>query len=176
MTKYTAHGAIFSPDRTYRYTLWRVWGEGPFVHFILLNPSTANEIDNDPTVERCERRARRWGYGGMHLTNIFAYRSTSPWTLYKMYDPIGPDNNKSIIKAMAESSCTICGWGTHGKLLNRHDSVKELIKFYIVYALRVNKNGIPTHPLYLSYKLEPFPIFNNTKPWNSPIKKVVEFD
>jgi hypothetical protein len=93
-----------------------------------------------------------------------------------MYDPVGPNNDNSILAAMANSACTICGWGTHGKLLDRHDTVKELIKHYIVYALRVNKNGIPSHPLYLKYDLAPFPIFNNKKPWTSPIKKVVEFD
>ena len=176
MPKYTANGAVFSPDRTYRYTLWRVWGEGPFMHFILLNPSTANENNNDPTVERCERRARRWGFGGMNLTNIFAYRSTSPWTLYKIKDPVGPENDKYILQAVKVSNRTICGWGGHGKHLDRHNKVKELVKASVVYALRINKSGIPSHPLYLNYNLEPFPIFNNTKPWKSLIKKVEEFE
>lgn len=176
MNKYLDSGARFSPSREYRYTLWRWWDKGPCVNFILLNPSTADENNNDPTVERCERRARGWGFGGMTVINIFAYRSTSPWTLYKMYAPIGPDNDECIVAATHISACTICGWGEHGTLLGRHDKVKELVKDSVVYALKVNKSGIPSHPLYLNYDLEPFPIFNNKKPWTSPIKKVEEFD
>ena len=176
MSKYIANGAVFSEDRTYRYTLWRKWGEGPVVHFVLLNPSTANEIDNDPTVERCERRARKWGFGGMNLTNVFAYRSTSPWELYKYYEPIGQPNSGYIYETAKRSNCTICGWGEHGRYKARHETMRALLGDFPVYALKVNKSGIPSHPLYLNYDLEPFPIFNNKKPWTSPIKKVAEFD
>jgi hypothetical protein len=174
---YLDNGAIFSPGRAYRYKLWRRWSAGPVVHFIMLNPSTADEKKNDPTVERCERRARQWGYGGLIVTNIFAYRSTSPWALYKIPDPIGTDNDYHILSSTTKTEHTICGWGEHGKLMNRHEKVKTLLGYVRVYALKLNKDGIPTHPLYLNYKLEPIPIFGNDKQWKRPVeaKKLMEF-
>ena len=71
--------AIYSDCERYRYSLTRVWDEtGGKVHFVMLNPSTATEVQNDPTVERCERRARALGYGAFRVTNIFAWRDTDP--------------------------------------------------------------------------------------------------
>jgi len=149
--------------------LWRNWSNKELpVHFIMLNPSTADETRNDPTVERCEQRARMWGYGGLIVTNVFAYRSTDPGVLKTMFDPIGLDNNNSIISAIEHSACTVCGWGENGKLLHRHDDIKELLKDKLLYALKVNKSGIPAHPLYLSYKLTPIPFLNNTIEWVRP--------
>jgi hypothetical protein len=74
---------VFSPDRKHRYPLWREWQdifsqEFRFVNFICLNPSTATETIDDPTIKRCMRFSRRWGYDGMCVTNIFAYRATNP--------------------------------------------------------------------------------------------------
>jgi hypothetical protein len=73
-----ARGAAFSACRRYRYRLWRMWDRRPHCCFVMLNPSTADELANDPTVERCERRARAWGYGGLEVANVFAWRSTDP--------------------------------------------------------------------------------------------------
>lgn len=70
---------IFSPCREYRYTLYREWMPGDkVVQFIGLNPSTADEVKNDPTVTRCINYAKAWGYTGMYMTNIFAFRETDP--------------------------------------------------------------------------------------------------
>jgi hypothetical protein len=170
---YISNGAIFSPDRDYRYILWRRWSKGKTINFILLNPSTADEKNNDPTVERCEQRARMWGYGELVVTNIFAYRSTNPKVLSKMHDPVGPDNDKSIFDSAVNSNCTICGWGEHGKLLNRGNVVKKLLCCVKLYALRINKSGIPSHPLYLSYKLKPISFTaNGVMEWVSPMLEV----
>jgi hypothetical protein len=171
MEEFKGNGAIFSPDRTYRYLLWRVWNESPPIHFIMLNPSTADETKNDPTVERCERRAREWGYGGVIVTNIFAYCSTNPKKLSEVKDPVGPDNDGSILTAATLASCTICGWGEHGKLLNRGREVEELLNDFLTYALKINQEGYPSHPLYLGYELEPIPYPEDKPKWKRPKRK-----
>jgi hypothetical protein len=92
-------GARFSIDRRYRYALWRVWDRGRGAcNFLLLNPSTADEATNDPTSVRCERRARRWGFGGLIVTNLFAPCATDPAGLRRVADPIGPENDAAILE------------------------------------------------------------------------------
>ena len=91
--------AIYSDCESYRYSLTRVWDEtGGKVHFVMLNPSTATEVQNDPTVERCERRARALGYGAFRVTNIFAWRDTDPKQMRVARDPIGPANDAAILE------------------------------------------------------------------------------
>jgi len=109
--------AVFSPCRRYRYHLSQIWDvTKPTVSWLLLNPSTADEVQNDPTVERCERRARMWGYGGSEVFNIFAYRATDPADMRAQKDPIGPDNDFWVREFARKSSrgIGICGWGEHG--------------------------------------------------------------
>lgn len=91
MSLFEQSGAAFSPCRRYRYRLWRTWGDAAPAVFVMLNPSTADEIENDPTVERCERRARAMGFGGLRVANIFSLRSTDPTALYTSDDPVGPE-------------------------------------------------------------------------------------
>src|SRR5918998_3116048 len=86
--------ARFSPDRRYRYELWRRWGDGPALcNFLLLNPSTADERADDPTVARCVRRARAWGLDALVVTNLFSIRATDPRARRGVEDPVGPDND-----------------------------------------------------------------------------------
>ena len=154
MKKIIHSDAYFSKDRIYRYALWRTWDNSlPKVLFIGLNPSTANEIQDDPTNRRCKRYAYDWGYGGYIMSNIFGYRSTNPQKLYKIKDPIGPDNNFWLKKLQKETVLTIGAWGNHGKLFNRGREVINLINN--LYCLRITKEGQPTHPLYLPSKLKP---------------------
>jgi hypothetical protein len=154
--------AIFDPTRNYRYRLTRVWDAyKPVLAFCMLNPSTADAFKNDPTVERCERRAHMWGYGSLIVVNAFAWRSTDPAGLHMPVDPVGPRNYEHILAALKRSQMFICGWGTHGKLYNVGPSlVNKLKRFYPgrAHALRVNADGSPAHPLYLPYSAEPVPL------------------
>lgn len=148
--------ALFSPYRVYRYRLSRAWGDAPPLVFLMLNPSTANETDNDPTVERCERRARAGGYGGLEVVNIFALRSTDPRALYSHPDPIGPENDQHILDA-CRLGTVVCGWGQHGNLGQRGARIREMLERKGVqpHVLRLNGDGSPTHPLYVPYRLVP---------------------
>lgn len=154
-------GARFSPCGRYRYTLWRTWDtKRPAATFCMLNPSTADEMENDPTVERCQRRVHGLGYGGLRVANIFAYRSTDPRALYAIEDPVGPDNDAAILEMVKGSGLVICGWGGHGKLLGRGHRVLRLLLDVGVEAncLAQNTDGQPGHPLYLAYGVQPRPV------------------
>tara|TARA_B000000609_G_C24097462_1_gene306402 strand:+ start:85 stop:597 length:513 start_codon:yes stop_codon:yes gene_type:complete len=154
----TKSDAVFCKDRIYRYGLWRIWNEKlPKVLFIGLNPSTATETKNDPTIRRCIRYARDWGYGGYIMGNIFAYRSTDPKLMKKADDPVGPQNNTWLIKLNKEADLTIAAWGNHGEFKNRYKEVIKLIPN--LHCLKITKNGNPSHPLYLPQSLKPI-IFN----------------
>lgn len=147
---------LFSPDRVYRYTLHRRWGEGDrAVQFIGLNPSTADEVANDPTVRRCINYARAWGFDRMVMTNLFAFRATDPKVMKAFSRPVGGNNDKILFDAAKQSAMTVCCWGTHGKHLIRDYAVKFLLRRFDVHYLKLTKDGHPQHPLYLRKDLEP---------------------
>lgn len=155
------HGwAAFSECRGYRYALGRAWEAGPLVMFLMLNPSTADAFANDPTIERCQRRARAWGYGGLLVGNIFALRSTDPKALYAEPDPGGPENDRAIMALAAMGETVICGWGAHGELGNRGRRVLSMLQGAGItpQALRMTKSGQPGHPLYIGYSVQPQPL------------------
>lgn len=147
--------AVFSECRAYRYSLTRRWRNGPLQTWIMLNPSTADEVVNDPTVERCQRRATSWGFGGIEVVNIFALRSTDPKVLRGHDDPIGVDNNAYILAAAMRSNMIVCGWGAHGTLQDRGKAVADLLKGYELNVLALTKAGQPRHPLYIGYDVRP---------------------
>ena len=148
--------ASYSDCELYRYSLKRVWQpDKKKVTFVLLNPSTATEQKNDPTVERCERRARTLGFGAFLVCNIFAWRDTKPKTMKLSIDPIGPNNDKAISDGCKWADTVICAWGTHGSHLNRGSKVLALIGKKNLYHLGLTKDGSPKHPLYISYKQKP---------------------
>ncbi len=155
-----ASRAVYSPCERYRYSLQRIWApaEGR-VAFVMLNPSTATELSNDPTVERCERRARALGYGAFWVANIFAWRDTDPKALRAAADPVGPQNDAAIVEACAWADRVICAWGTHGAFLDRGAHVARLIRGTGVapWHLGLSKAGHPKHPLYLPYTQTPEP-------------------
>ena len=147
---------IFSTDRVYRYTLVREIGDSDkTLFFLCLNPSTADEIKNDPTVTRCIGYARDWGFGRLLVGNIFAIRSTDPKLLYKTDDPVGSENDKWIKKMAEHSDLTVGAWGNHGQLNSRSAQINKLITD--INCLKITKLGEPSHPLYLSKKLKPIP-------------------
>jgi len=150
--------ARFSGDRVYRYTLDIEFDSGIGVlNFIMLNPSTADEFKNDPTVERCERRARAWGYRWLTVTNLFAFRSTDPRAMKAAVDPVGPENDAAILDAARTSDLVIAAWGNHGIHRGRAGTVCQSLRSQHVRlrCLRVASTGQPCHPLYLPYELEP---------------------
>jgi len=151
-------GATFSPCKQYRYRLWRVWDhDKPRLLFCMLNPSTADEAVNDPTVERCERRARAMGYGGLEVVNIFAYRATDPRVMKAQDDPVGPDNDTYLVMAAQQAGMIVCGWGTHGGHLNRGLLVARMLhqRGFKLHCLTITKGGQPGHPLYIGYDVQP---------------------
>jgi hypothetical protein len=151
-------GAIFSDCLLYRYRLWRYWDRTkPHLVFLMLNPSTADELKNDPTVERCEVRARTMGFGGLEVVNIFAYRATDPGQMLSQKDPIGPDNNQAILDAIKGSGMVVCAWGNHGGHLNRGKEVATMLREYKIplYCLKTSQGGHPGHPLYIGYGVKP---------------------
>ena len=150
--------AIYSDCEKYRYSLTRIWQpEGKKVFFVMLNPSTATEVQNDPTVERCERRARTLGFGSFRVANIFAWRDTDPRKMRAAVDPVGPANDATIAQGCVWADQTICAWGTHGEHLNRGAQVEILMRGtnQPLYQLGISKAGHPKHPLYIAYAVQP---------------------
>jgi hypothetical protein len=150
--------AEYSDCETYRYTLTRVWdGGGPRAAFVMLNPSTATEVQNDPTVERCERRARALGFGAFRVLNIFAYRATDPRVMRAAADPVGPGNDAAILAALPWADRVICAWGTHGAHLDRGAQVAAMLRAAgaPLWHLGLSKAGHPKHPLYIGYEVQP---------------------
>jgi hypothetical protein len=146
--------AEFSEDKKYRYYLLRGWAVGGnTVVFIGLNPSTADEQYDDPTVRRCIGFARRWGFSEMVMLNIFAFRSTDPFALEKEKDPVGPKNDLFLREFCKEADLVVFAWGTHGDLKWRgiHTAymIKQTISHDKIRCLGINSDQSPKHPLYL---------------------------
>ena len=150
--------AIYSDCEKYRYALTREWDEaGKKVLFVMLNPSTATEVQNDPTVERCERRARALGFGAFRVTNIFAWRDTDPRNMRAASDPTGPANDATILAGVDWADTVVAAWGTHGAHLGRGPFVTEMLRKsgQPLHSLGLTKDGHPKHPLYISYSQQP---------------------
>lgn len=140
--------AIFSPCGNYRYRLTRIWDEGyPMAMCIGLNPSTADATSNDPTIRRTIDFVRSWGFGGMHMLNLFAARQTYPNDLFRMKDPVGTDNNAWLQVSLSETTCVIGMWGNHGLAFDRAAQVRHFLGE--IWCLGITKKGQPLHPLYV---------------------------
>ena len=149
--------AVFSPCREYRYVLSRTWlGFGRCV-FVMLNPSTATEAQDDPTIRRCIDYAKRWGYGSLYVLNIFALRSTDPRNLYNHPDPVGPDNERHFRAVLEKAALAVCAWGNNGAYMDMDRRAMAWIRRAGLTPryLKLTKAGQPAHPLYLSRKLDP---------------------
>jgi len=133
--------------RHYRYALWRRWGSGPQVLFVMLNPSTADEKTDDPTVRRCIGFAKAWGFGSLAIGNLFAFRTSSPAALFACTDPVGPENDGWLSRLHEESPLTIAAWGNNGRLLGRSSAVTSILTGLHILGLTVL--GEPRHPLYV---------------------------
>lgn len=149
---------IFSDCRKWRYTLWReftpahpiIYPPKDFVAFIGLNPSTADEKQDDPTIRRCIVFAKDWGFSAMCMTNIFAWRDTLPANMKKSAEPIGERNDELLLKVLQKAKLVVAAWGTHGSHLNRSAKVRIMLKNIAVElkCFGVGVDGEPFHPLY----------------------------
>lgn len=141
----------------YRYGLWRKWSDGPQVLFIMLNPSTADATQDDPTIRRCVAFAKSWGFGSLAVGNLFAYRTTDPAVLAKFPCPIGELNDEWLSRLRYESQLHIAAWGAHGSLYGRSAHVRWLFNSLgaNLQVLAMTKLGEPAHPLYLPGDLRP---------------------
>lgn len=152
-----ASEAVYSDCERYRYALTRVWAPGCRLLVVMLNPSTATETANDPTVERCERRARAMGFGGFRVVNLFAFRATDPRALRAVADPVGPDNDAALGAGAVWADAILCGWGGHGALLGRDRAVAATLRAQTrpLWHLGLTRQGQPKHPLYIGYDQQP---------------------
>lgn len=177
-------GAIFSPCRKWRYRLWRTWDTLlPSIVFCMMNPSTADEIVNDATIERQVRRVMKWNetggiylgpskpddplghkrhvFGRVEIVNVCALRETDSRQLKvharKGIDIVGPENDRHILEAAKQARMIVCGWGlpvrARGREVMRMFATNHLQSK--VYALTVTQDGTPGHPLYTGYDVMP---------------------
>lgn len=158
--------ATYSDCRKYRYTLRRSLSRADgHVVWILLNPSTATEEVNDPTVAKCCGYTQRAGYGMAIVVNLFALRSTDPKALKTSFaqgiSPIGHENDRTIVEAAISASMVICGWGRYGDLWNRGRYVTNLLLHNgltdKLHYLKLLGDNTPGHPLYIKNSLIPQP-------------------
>lgn len=146
---------IISPDRQYRYTLWREWDiyNSSYIMFIGLNPSTADETNDDPTIRRCIGFAKEWGYGAVCMTNLFAFRATDPRAMKAALAPIGPENDRWIVECAKSAAFSVAAWGANGGFLGRSEHVLKIVPG--VVCLGKTKDGYPRHPLYIPKSAKP---------------------
>jgi len=159
-------GAVLSDCGQYRYALWRSWDKSkPRLVFIMLNPSTADAETDDATIRVCIGRAKRMGFGGIRVLNLFAYRATDPRELHQIDDPVGPKNWRylgQLCGCVADGEVTIAAWGNDGQLMGHHRErwreALEIICYDMgtpLFCLGLTQHGQPKHPLRIPYAIEP---------------------
>jgi hypothetical protein len=153
--------AIFGGQNDeYRYTLERVWDASlPIVMFLMMNPSTADPTVDDPTVAKCRRYAKNWGYGTLLVGNTFAYRATDQKRLMDVTDPVGPENDRHLLAMAERSSMIVFAYGKpHRSLQYRGPAVARMLSNdgrRPLHILKPCNDGTPSHPLYLRGDLTP---------------------
>jgi hypothetical protein len=148
----TAH---FSDDEVYRYYLEWSWIDAPLLTVCMLNPSTATHEVLDPTIKGLMKRANLWGYGGVAVVNLFAFRSPSPSIMKAAADPVGPENDAALLRVsrcLGKNSQMVAAWGNHGKFKQRDSEVLALFRGQLA-IFDLNSNGTPKHPLYVLHSL-----------------------
>lgn len=168
--------AMLSDCRTYRYELARIWDDStPPVLFVGMNPSTADEESDDPTIRRCIRFARDWGYGGLLMGNLFAFRATDPKALPgigsgPLVNAVGEVspwehgqrqnvNDKWLTSMSKRAGLVVAAWGAIRMPYGweeRPRAVHHLLG--PMHALGLTKDGHPRHPLYMKASACPIPL------------------
>tara|TARA_B100001248_G_scaffold262708_1_gene261280 strand:+ start:7546 stop:8025 length:480 start_codon:yes stop_codon:yes gene_type:complete len=150
--------AIFSRCQKYRYVLIREWqSDLPRAAFVMLNPSTADHLKDDPTISRSIAFAKSWGFGALDIYNLFAYRSPYPEHLFAQKDPIGPRNYQYLRRLKDNYGMVLCAWGNDGKRMQQEEGFLKRFKQQKLHCLKKNKSGSPAHPLYIRKDVRPIP-------------------
>jgi len=166
----TESGALFDETRKWRYTLWRRFKPGCPVSrmcaFIGLNPSIADEHENDRTVSRCIEFSRDWGFDGLVMLNLFSWCATDPEDMFRAADPVGPRGNEVLQTVPRQVGRVVCAWGVNAcdKRLGPHVMRPLLVRGWLtglpdVCLLQRTKSGHPQHPLYIKRTTVPLPFF-----------------
>jgi len=152
------NGAVISECGRYRYRLWRIWDDlAPVMVWVMLNPSTADGLTDDPTIRKCVGFAKSQRHGGIIVVNLFAWRATDKRELTKVTDPVGPENDEHIKWAVRAPilATVVAGWGStawHHRIGNRARTVNLLVRAQRpLHCFRRSKTFDPWHPLYLPY-------------------------
>jgi hypothetical protein len=154
--------AVFDTSGRYRYSLTRRWAHGgQRAAFVLLNPSTADAARDDPTIRRCISFARSWRYNELEVVNLFAFRATLPRDLRQARNPVGPDNDAFLLRAVDAAHLVLLAWGIHGTLAGRAAQALALMKGRDLRCLGETRDGHPRHVLYLPKHLEPVAFHGN---------------
>jgi len=161
---------VLSACRKYRYTLWRDWDMDlltgcandakdldSYAMFIGLNPSTADETKDDPTIRKCIGFSKRWGFAGLMMTNLFAFRATKPEDMKRAENPSGEDNQPHLLQCASAAGIIVAAWGKNGSFLNQDLTVMQWLGGIgaQLHCLRTNGDGSPEHPLYVPYEVTP---------------------
>lgn len=141
--------ATFDRTGRYRYRLRRRWGPGPQVAFVMLNPNGADAVRDDPTIRRCVGFARRWGFGAVEVVNLFGYRTGDALALARAEDPIGPENDRHLRRAVRAADVVVCAWGASPLAARRAAAVAAVFAGRSLRCLGRTASGAPRHPLYL---------------------------
>ncbi len=144
--------ARFDSTTQYRYWLARAWSDAPRIGFVMLNPATADATRDDPTLRLCMGFARQWGYGGLEVVNLFAFRTSYPRELRQISDPVGERNDAAILETAARVDALVVAWGNHGSFQGRDQHVLRLLGDRVpLLTFGRTKSGQPRHPLHLGY-------------------------
>lgn len=134
----------------YRYNLSRIWEPRlPLLLWVMLNPSTADQYKDDPTLRRCKDFARRWGFGGILVGNLFAFRATDHFVIRRAMDPIGPENDAALLEMVGRAEKIVVAWSSWGDYLGRDQAVLKLLEGRELWCLGLTYEGFPRHPLYV---------------------------
>ena len=149
-----SRGAIIDETGQYRYSLSRVWnGALPTITWVMLNPSKATAVEDDPTLKKCMGFSARWGYGGLKVVNLFAWRATDPDALQTLLplQAVGSENDRHILEAASLASAIVVAWGNMGNLFQRDQAVLKLLENFQIHCLGVTNSRQPKHPVRLGY-------------------------
>jgi hypothetical protein len=155
--------AVYSGDGAHRLRLSRRWGTGEEIAFVMLNPSTATEAANDPTLARCEARARAGGWGGMTVVNLFTLRTPDPGALFAHPSPVARGADRILRASVRRAGRVVCAWGADRRARARAMDVLAVLADEGVQAwcLGISKDGAPRHPLYVPARTAERPLLAN---------------